>query len=149
MGAFLAGVAFELLVLAATGSALSETRVARLRWRAGLLAIISAISTLLLIYGCRGLFLAWQWRNAFDSLPPGSTPIRWYMYPPTWSDIRWMVAELSAVAVVTLASAWGAWRVWKMAIPLPAGLCRACSYNLMGNASGVCPECGTRIDHLE
>jgi len=95
MGAFLAGVAFELLVLAATGSALSETRVARLRWRAGLLAIISAISTLLLIYGCRGLFLAWQWRNAFDSLPPGSTPIRWYMYPPTWSDIRWMIAELS------------------------------------------------------
>ena len=25
------------------------------------------------------------------------------------------------------------------------GLCRACGYNLTGNTSGVCPECGTPI----
>jgi predicted RNA-binding Zn-ribbon protein involved in translation (DUF1610 family) len=24
------------------------------------------------------------------------------------------------------------------------GLCRSCGYNLTGNMSGVCPECGTR-----
>lgn len=24
--------------------------------------------------------------------------------------------------------------------------CRRCGYNLTGNVSGVCPECGTRID---
>jgi hypothetical protein len=28
---------------------------------------------------------------------------------------------------------------------LMAGLCRACSYDLTGNVSGVCPECGTPI----
>lgn len=25
------------------------------------------------------------------------------------------------------------------------GLCEACGYDLMGNVSGVCPECGTEI----
>ena len=143
MGALLAAAGFEVLVVVATMSLFGETRIARLRWRAGLLAIISAISTLLLIYGSRGLLLTWRWRTAFDSLPPGSTQVRWYMYPPTWSDIRWMIGELSVVMVVTLTSAWGAWRVWKMSFPLPTGLCRACSYNLTGNTSGVCPECGT------
>ena len=27
----------------------------------------------------------------------------------------------------------------------PRGLCQACGYNLTGNMSGVCPECGQRI----
>ncbi len=26
------------------------------------------------------------------------------------------------------------------------GLCLTCAYNLTGNTSGVCPECGTKID---
>jgi len=26
------------------------------------------------------------------------------------------------------------------------GLCRGCGYNLTGNTSGVCPECGTPLD---
>jgi hypothetical protein len=28
---------------------------------------------------------------------------------------------------------------------IPAGNCTACGYNLTGNTSGVCPECGTAI----
>jgi len=27
--------------------------------------------------------------------------------------------------------------------PLPAGLCRKCRYDLTGNTSGICPECGS------
>jgi hypothetical protein len=27
----------------------------------------------------------------------------------------------------------------------PAGHCRRCGYNLTGNVSGVCPECGTPV----
>ncbi len=26
------------------------------------------------------------------------------------------------------------------------GLCLKCGYNLTGNTSGVCPECGTKIE---
>lgn len=28
----------------------------------------------------------------------------------------------------------------------PLGHCQACGYDLRGNVSGVCPECGTRYD---
>jgi hypothetical protein len=29
----------------------------------------------------------------------------------------------------------------------PPGYCRECGYDLTGNVSGVCPECGTPIHH--
>jgi hypothetical protein len=29
--------------------------------------------------------------------------------------------------------------------PIPPGLCRQCRYNLTGNVSGKCPECGTPV----
>lgn len=31
--------------------------------------------------------------------------------------------------------------------PRPSGFCETCGYNLTGNVSGVCPECGTLIAH--
>jgi hypothetical protein len=31
----------------------------------------------------------------------------------------------------------------------PIGLCRRCGYNLTGNLSGVCPECGTPVKRSE
>lgn len=31
---------------------------------------------------------------------------------------------------------------------IPAGHCKNCGYNLTGNMSGVCPECGSRISSL-
>ena len=34
-----------------------------------------------------------------------------------------------------------AWRIDR----LPAGFCKTCEYDLTGNTSGVCPECGERI----
>jgi len=34
---------------------------------------------------------------------------------------------------------------WLVRRRIRPGHCRHCSYNLTGNISGVCPECGTRI----
>lgn len=31
--------------------------------------------------------------------------------------------------------------------PPPKGFCRGCEYNLTGNVSGICPECGTPISN--
>ena len=31
--------------------------------------------------------------------------------------------------------------------PVPPDHCQACGYNLTGNISGVCPECGTPVAH--
>lgn len=39
---------------------------------------------------------------------------------------------------------WGCVYLWLH--PIPAGCCPACGYNLTGNVSGVCPECGKPID---
>ena len=35
-----------------------------------------------------------------------------------------------------------AWLWWRDSQPAPPGSCRKCGYDLTGNVSGVCPECG-------
>jgi hypothetical protein len=40
-----------------------------------------------------------------------------------------------------------AWR-YRPRVP-EASKCRRCGYDLRGNVSGVCPECGTRIKSLQ
>jgi hypothetical protein len=45
---------------------------------------------------------------------------------------------------VTALTAW-LWHV-KPDVLIPAdGICAKCGYNLTGNVSGICPECGSRI----
>jgi hypothetical protein len=34
------------------------------------------------------------------------------------------------------------WRMYAPTAPFPPGHCRRCGYNLTGNVSGACPECG-------
>lgn len=34
--------------------------------------------------------------------------------------------------------------LWRKAKEYPAGFCQACGYNLTGNVSGICPECGAK-----
>ena len=34
---------------------------------------------------------------------------------------------------------------WLKPKPKPPGYCQKCGYNLRGNVSGVCPECGEKI----
>lgn len=39
--------------------------------------------------------------------------------------------------------------LWRRYYAIPAGLCRQCRYDLTGNVSGVCPECGTPVRNTE
>ncbi len=34
---------------------------------------------------------------------------------------------------------------WTDRRPIPPGHCQKCGYNLTGNVSGRCPECGTAV----
>ena len=36
--------------------------------------------------------------------------------------------------------------LWRRDRRYPPGHCQECGYNLTGNVSGVCPECGTKIE---
>jgi hypothetical protein len=49
----------------------------------------------------------------------------------------WLPLLLVAVPTALL---W--WREWRV----PPGRCSRCRYDLTGNESGVCPECGTAVD---
>jgi hypothetical protein len=68
--------------------------------------------------------------------PGGAKPNRW-----TTIDVEiplWFVMYLSALFPIR----WLELRIRRKSRP---GLCRCCGYNLTGNTSGVCPECGSPI----
>ncbi len=108
-----------------------------------------------------------NYRPAFGGLPPSARPtpvaskgIRGYRFTirrsPHWmSTRRWMPGltsgrppRMSRMLIMPLwlplvafagTTAW----LWKCDRP-PHNHCQSCAYNLTGNMSGVCPECGTK-----
>ncbi|MCP4247259.1 MAG: hypothetical protein GY778_09445 [bacterium] len=55
---------------------------------------------------------------------------------PGWIDLFLIIAVL--ISLVVIARRW----------PFPWGHRQSCGYNLTGNISGVCPECGTAIEDV-
>ena len=56
----------------------------------------------------------------------------WTIFLPLWIPFL-----LIGIVVV--------WFWWSDARSFVAGGCEACGYDLTGNSSGVCPECGTSV----
>ncbi|MGQ9649774.1 MAG: hypothetical protein ACUVXJ_06675 [Phycisphaerae bacterium] len=50
------------------------------------------------------------------------------------------LAELATPLVI-----FGLLNRWYAPVRIPPGHCQKCGYNLTGNVSGVCPECGEKI----
>lgn len=103
-----------------------------------------------------------HWGFAPRGAPPGRGPYGWSIHPmtsplgfrflwprlETWPDGRavaylpiWVFLALLAVATAVL------W--WFDRRRIPAGHCRRCGYDLTGNISGRCPECGTVASALQ
>jgi hypothetical protein len=61
--------------------------------------------------------------------------------PPAWSRSSRVVLPAASVLLIVLPVG-GVMRWNKTRRRVAAGLCGACGYNLTGNMSGVCPECG-------
>jgi hypothetical protein len=70
-----------------------------------------------------------------------------------WSDGHWgsdigqkhvripLLYLFALFTILPIVWCWRAYRVWRY----PRDGCPTCSYNLTGNTSGVCPECGTAV----
>ena len=91
---------------------------------------------------------------AFVTVPPldtwhvvtGARMPRWQMswWRPTIDDVFFGARCLPIIYPLLLMSIPSAllWRRHRLALP---GHCCRCSYDLTGNVSGVCPECGTEV----
>lgn len=73
---------------------------------------------------------------------------------PVWTLLLWWLQERMLIAVGL--AALGVVVLMLLSFPrihvppAPAAhttMCRLCGYNLRGNLSGVCPECGTNLLH--
>lgn len=67
--------------------------------------------------------------------PNGRLMVPYRLIAPAWA-----IASLFALLPAIRLSGW-----WRKRHSLRAGLCPSCSYDLTGNLSGVCPECGTAV----
>lgn len=67
------------------------------------------------------------------------------MLAPKWFRVSgWRVLALPAWLFTAVGMSVGA-AIWLLTRPRRPGGCRKCGYDLTGNVSGVCPECGTLI----
>ncbi len=78
---------------------------------------------------------------------PGTVPGR-----PLWVHVRFLFARPGAVAGGLFIPFWlplaltaipTALLFWRDRPRIPPGHCQKCGYNLTGNVSGICSECGT------
>jgi hypothetical protein len=79
--------------------------------------------------------------------PPGSMTVFSDPFERSWigidEDHIWLdfpLWKLFLLVVVPTAFLW-----WLDRGRVPAGHCRVCDYDLTGNVSGVCPECGSKV----
>jgi len=72
----------------------------------------------------------------------------------SWSLSRPFIIKTNKFSITIMVSFWlivfvgfaGTALLWRWDdTPMPPGHCQSCGYNLTGNVSGVCPECGEHI----
>jgi hypothetical protein len=105
--------------------------------------------------GYRHVDSAWNWQSfPFVQYIPGPSAISHFGFSfdeerqrdGSWIGFGiplWIIIPFTVIAPICLLSNWRQSRS-----RLGAGRCTSCAYNLTGNVSGICPECGTPVPSL-
>jgi hypothetical protein len=100
---------------------------------------------LFLLYGC----LASSVFVLHFTVLQGKIGLRLVSFP--YEDIRLTLIACVVMLGFGFTSRWAVdvrkkWTNW---LRYPKGHCQGCGYNLTGNVSGICPECGKQIDRQQ
>ncbi|MDB5296506.1 MAG: hypothetical protein JWO31_2489 [Phycisphaerales bacterium] len=79
-------------------------------------------------------------QGAMSLLSQTGPVIAWAGLPPGWAAAAAAAAGFAAMVTILVLTTFAATRAGLLR-ELP-GRCRGCGYDLTGNASGACPECG-------
>ncbi len=97
-------------------------------------------------------FIKWFWDLSVPGVILGISIADWWtgvngQYGEYGSGVpQGLVMTLNAMIYGTIAGSIAVSLVWASRRRERTDRCSNCSYNLTGNASGVCPECGTKIE---
>ena len=72
-------------------------------------------------------------------------PTYWIDEFPSESPGRECMVSIPMWLLFSIAAALAAWMFWRDRKRFGPGHCQRCDYDLTGNVSGICPECGKRI----
>ena len=138
----------------------SAARYRRLKWLTLVLAGMFVAVFLISIGYDFGLawnsgMVGWVRGRIFVAMESHERPPPSALFWRANSEIRWKLSisqgnQVTLVQIpfwiplmVALAAAWFFHRKARAIMP---GRCRSCSYDLTGNTSGVCPECGIKFE---
>lgn len=112
-------------------------------WRAAIALTVGSVHTWL---ACGPDNMVWRfhillWNASFallERLTPN--PDRWHVLVVTICQLPTLVTTLATYAILPVI-----WSRHQVRRRRRKGHCQRCGYDLTGNTSGVCPECGERI----
>ena len=127
-----------------------------LGWAASLtMSVHASYGRLLVVVGSGGIgFSVWKSPIETRLRLGGPEPIRWL---PSGGPKRWGVPDPSARRFIAFTAFIPFWCLlplaviptvilWRRDRAFPLGYCQSCGYDLTGNTTGVCSECGAAVD---
>ena len=91
---------------------------------------------------CPPGYPSWKWNWSHDGWSRGWDNLRVLPYLYTGAPFIIFVPLWIPFALVLALTI----HLWERDRPKPRGHCVHCGYNLTGNVSGVCPECGNAVE---
>lgn len=80
----------------------------------------------------------WEWPDRWPMVYSDDAPPRWWFLTSVGHSTTQWVPLWVPLLFAALPTAYAWWRCRRF----PPGHCQKCGYDLTGNTTGVCPECG-------